>query len=148
MINITATVHVHQAPNDAVLKAVRELAAGQARLEAGQAHLLAQGARNLMVNEANHALLDQINDYTNVMAEEAVQQTAVITEIGTDLDALIAASTDTVLTERLTSLRDRAQEAALASTAQKNKLLALASKYDAPIPDVPPVEEVVPGDGQ
>lgn len=128
MFSIRIDHYIHQANESAILD----------RLATIESLIAQSGARIMADLQEQHALLDQINEYTNRLATQQEAQTAAITEIETDLDALIAQTSDETVKARLESLRDRAQTAAAQSTAQTDTLRALAAKHEEPLP--PPVE--------
>lgn len=117
--------YIHQDSESAILADLQLLKTQIAEL----------GARLMGSLDEQHALLDQINAYTNRLAEAEDKQTATIEEIGKDLDDLIAQTTDTTVKARLESLKARAQAAAEHSEAQSETLKALAAKHDTPLPE-------------
>lgn len=132
-VNVTIPridVHVHHV-DPALSERLDVLAAGIAALQ--------QQGVSLMAGQAeSNALLDQINDYTNRLADAQAQQTTVIQEISTDIDQLIADTTDTSVRDRLTQLKTKTAAIADASEAQTQTLKNIAAKHDEPLP--PPVE--------
>ena len=101
--------------------------------------LLAQGRQILMSNAELHTVLDEINAFTNTLAEQQAAQGAKLTEIGTDLDDLIAQTNDPTVKARLEAHRDAVSAAAALATSTSDSLTQLAAKHDAPVPP-PPVE--------
>ena len=134
-MTVNATVYLASQPDVAEIK--QSLRAILEKLSA----LQRQGEQLMAQNAANKALLDEINVYTNQMADRQAANTAKLEEIASDLDALIEASTDTATTEQLQAIRDKAALVAAEGDAQGATLQALAAKYDQPLP--PPVEPPV-----
>jgi hypothetical protein len=127
-------VHVHTVDTDRILAAIGELATTHAEL-------LAQGAQILMANEETRRILEEIDAFTNQLAATQAAQGVKLTEVGNDIDALIAATTDEELKNRLTAHRDAIQAAAGVAQQQSDILTQIAAKHDAPIPPVePPIE--------
>lgn len=123
-INVKADVRIEDAQSGEVLR---------------QVHAIAQQLENLMnLNEENKALLDQINVYTNQMATSAAADSAKITEIGGDIDDLLANLTDTTVRDRLAAHVASLAAIAANEQARTETLTNIAAKHDKPLP--PPVE--------
>lgn len=126
-------IHVHQKVDvEKVLNALGGLASGQAAM-------LVRLKGIEMANAEQTALLNEIDAFTNQLAETLNSQGEQLTEIGSDLDELIAATNDPALTAKLTELRDRVSGTVTTAQTTSATLTQLAAKHDAPIPP-PPVE--------
>jgi len=130
-INIKADVHIHDHSVVERLVSIERKVDGLGIL----------GEKLMKAAETVNAFLDQLNTYTNGLAAEQAKQTAAITDIKADVDALLAAA-DADLPEDVKS-RLEAVSAGLAAavafeTAQSETLAAIAAQSGDPLPT--PVE--------
>lgn len=93
----------------------------------------------MAINAEMHALLDQVNTYTNAIAVDEAAQKVTLQEISDDLDDLIAAGTiDPTIKARLQAHADALAVEAANSAGRSSTLTAIAAKHEKPLP--PPVE--------
>lgn len=139
IVNIPEPIQVHVHAQDArITDLLRVQSEHGAKLET----LLAVGESLMGKIDEQNALLDQINNYTNQLAEQQQAESEKLTEIGNDLDELVSQVSDTSVSTRLSELKDQVANAAAAGAARAETLTNLAAKYDQPLP--PPVEPEEP----
>lgn len=136
-IHVHATVNVYLASQPEVAEIQQSLRTITGTVTA----LQKQGVRLMTQSQENADLLAQLNDYTNRLAAAGEQQAAVSQEIASDIDTLIAQSTDTATTEGLRALRDKNAIVVAGQEAFVQTLKNIAAKNDEPLP--PPVEPAV-----
>lgn len=103
--------------------------------------VIEQGEQQMKANEEINATLDELKTYTDRLAETSQAQAEKVTEIGEDLDKLLAEQTlDEATRARLTAHREALATIAASEEAQAATLTAIAAKREDPLP--PPVEPV------
>lgn len=92
-----------------------------------------------MSNAEINRFLDELNEHTNALAAAATVQAEKIGEISADIDDLIAngGGLDDATRARLEAMKTTLAGIAEAENAQAAHLTEIATKHDAPLPELP-----------
>lgn len=96
----------------------------------------------MKANQQITEFLNELNAYTNSLSAEQVKQTAAITELQADVDALLLnQELSPEVTARLQEVSTGLAAAVSFETAQSETLAAIAAKNNDPLPEPVPVPE-------